>query len=511
MSVGVFCIQLDAFALNLALPQIGRDLHAGGAGLQWVTSAYLLSTGTLMLGAGRLGDLFGRRRLLILGLAVFGASSLVCAVAPALHVLIGARVAQGAGAAMIMPVGLSLLTNVYPGELRGRATGRALGVGGIATACGPFIGSALTDAVSWRAVFWLNVPLAALGAAWASRTAESYDTSVPRRVDWRGLATATAALVTLAVVVDRGRHWQWPVILAGLAAAAALLTWFVRLERVAASPLVELTLFRNGPYVALTLAGAVANTSTVMFLFVVPLTLQGQWDLSVAVAGIAFLAPALAMALAGPIAGRVPPPAAVRVMTVCLGAGALVLACLARASSLDVYLIAATAGGAVLGTANSLTLVATQGVIRPERAGEASGVTKTVITVAAGLGVALAGAVADHKRGVGSEAASDTALQITALGCTATCVVLAVWLGAHERQRQDACPADHETGSEERRRGAGSSLAARPARAERTGPASPGKKTRMAGAAMGRLRRPVRRAVNVALGHRRGDRSTRAE
>ncbi|WP_242438318.1 MFS transporter [Streptomyces hygroscopicus] len=451
MSVGVFCVQLDAFALNLALPRIGRDLHAGGAGLQWVISAYLLSTGTLMLGAGRLGDLFGRRRLLVLGLAVFGASSLVCALAPALPFLVGARVVQGAGAALVMPVGLSLLTNVYPSDLRGRATGRALGIGGIATACGPFIGSALTDAVSWRAVFWLNVPLAALGAVWASRTAESCDTSASRRVDWHGLATATAALMALCVVVDRGRHWRWPVVLAGLVGTAALLAWFVRYARVAANPLVELTLFRNGPYVALTLAGAVANTATVMFLFVVPLTLQGQWDLSVSMAGTAFLAPALAMALAGPIAGRVPSPAAVRVMTICLGAGAAVLACLAGASSLAGYLVAATVGGVVLGTANSLTLVASQGVIRPERAGEASGVTKTVITVAAGLGVALAGAVTDQNRGVGSEAASDTALRITALGCTAACVILAVWLGAHERQRRDtrlAQQQEKETGPE---------------------------------------------------------------
>lgn len=108
MSVGVFCIQLDAFALNLALPEIGRDLGVEGAGLQWVISAYLLSTGTLMLGAGRLGDLFGRRRLLVWGLVLLGVSSLVCALAPNLPTLIGARVAQGAGAAMIMPVGLSL-------------------------------------------------------------------------------------------------------------------------------------------------------------------------------------------------------------------------------------------------------------------------------------------------------------------------------------------------------------------------------------------------------------------
>ncbi|WP_338320526.1 MFS transporter, partial [Streptomyces lonarensis] len=120
---GVFCIQLDAFGLVLALPEIGRDLHADAAGPPWVISAYLLATGALMLGAGRCGDLLGRRRLLLAGFAVFGAASVACALAPALPFLVGARVVQGAGAAMIMPVGLSLLTAVHPDELRGRAIG----------------------------------------------------------------------------------------------------------------------------------------------------------------------------------------------------------------------------------------------------------------------------------------------------------------------------------------------------------------------------------------------------
>ncbi|GHF58605.1 MFS transporter [Streptomyces mashuensis] len=427
LSTGVFCIQLDAFALNLALPRIGHDLHAGEGGLQWAVSAYLLATGTLMLGAGRLGDLFGRRRLLVTGLALFGGASLACALASTLPLLVAARVVQGAGASLIMPVGLALVTNAYPAAQRGRATGWALGVGGIATACGPFAGGVLTDAVSWRAVFWLNVPLAALGAFWASRAAESRDTSGPRTVDRAGLLTGTAALAALAVLVDRGSRWGWATGRTALllALVVLLLAWFVRCERTAAAPLVGLGLFRNGPYVALTLAGAVANTATVMFLFVVPLSLQGPWQLSVAAAGVAFLAPAVAMAAAGPLAGRVAPPHAVPVMAACLGTGALVLACLAGAPHLPVYLAAATLGGAVLGLGNALTLVATQAVIRPERAGEASGVTKTVITVAAGLGVALAGPVAAPG---GDGHAVGTALLATAAGCLAACAVLLLWL-----------------------------------------------------------------------------------
>lgn len=430
MSVGVFCIQLDAFALNLALPRIGQDLHAGEGDLPWAVSAYLLATGTLMLGAGRLGDLFGRRRLLVVGLAVFGAASLACALATSLASLVVARVVQGAGAALVMPVGLALLTNTYPTELRGRATGWALGIGGIATACGPFVGGMLTDAVSWRAVFWLNVPLAVLGAVCASRAPESRDTSGPRTVDRAGLLTGTAALAALAVLVDRGQRWGWltdrTAVL--LVLVVLLLIWFVRCERRAAAPLVRLRLFRNGPYVALTLAGAVVNTATVMFLFVVPLSLQGPWHLSVAAAGIAFLAPAVAMAVAGPLAGRVAPRGAVAVMAACLGIGAVMLGGLVWAPRLAVYLIVAMVGGAVLGMGNALTLVATQGVIRPERAGEASGVTKTVITVAAGLGVGLAGSVADTQGGSGAESALHTALLATAGGCLAACLVLLLWL-----------------------------------------------------------------------------------
>ncbi|MFI8929270.1 MFS transporter [Streptomyces sp. NPDC053474] len=429
LSLGVFCIQLDAFGLSLALARIGRDLDAGGSGPQWVISAYLLSTGTLMLGAGRLGDLFGRRRLLVTGLALFGAASLVCALAATLPLLIGARVAQGAGAAMIMPVGLSLLTNVYPGDLRGRATGWALGVGGIATACGPFIGGALTDAVSWRAVFWLNVPLAALGAVCASRTAESYDVGASRTVDWRGLLTATAALATLGFLIDHTPALPRPALFGGALAVTGLLVLFVRYERAAPRPLVRLTLFRNGPYVALTLAGAAANTATVMFLLVVPLTLQGQWALPVASAGLAFLGPALAMAVAGPLAGRVPTRAAVPLMLGCLGAGALGLGSLPLASSLTAYLATATGCGAVLGIGNALALIATQAVITPERAGEASGVTKTALTLAAGLGVGLTGAVTGGADGVSHGATHDAVLRGTAAGCGAVCLLLGVWWG----------------------------------------------------------------------------------
>lgn len=390
VSLAMFCVQLDAFALNPALPRIGRDLGAG-AGLPWVVSGYLLAAASLMLGAGRLGDVLGRRTLLTAGLAVFGGASLVCALSPSLPVLVGARVVQGAGGALAMPVGLALLTHVYPPALRGRALGWAMGVGGVATACGPFAGGVLTEAVSWRAVFWLNVPVAAVAAGCAARAAEPRAARRPRPVDGKGLAAATSAVAALAVVTDRGPVWGWASgrTATALALTGALFLVFVRYERAAPNPLVSPALLRNRPFVALTAAGAVANAATVVFLFVVPMSLQGPWRLSAAAAGAAFLAPAAAMSVAGPLAGRIAPARAAGAMAGCLGLGGAGLCAAPLAASLPGYILLATGCGAALGVAGALTLIATQAAAGPERAGEASGVTKTAITTAAGLGVAL--------------------------------------------------------------------------------------------------------------------------
>lgn len=423
VALGIFCIQLDSFALNLALPSIGQDLRATDGHLQWAISAYLLSVGTFMLGSGRLGDLYGRRKLLTLGLAAFGTGSLLCALAPNLTLLVVSRVLQGLGGSLIMPVGLALLTNVYPAETRGRATGLAIGLGGIATACGPFVGGVLTDIATWRSIFWINVPIA-LAAVWSLRgTEESRDERSARVLDVHGLALVTLSLACLAAYVDRAPSWGW------LSAGSILLligtivlgVLFVRREFSAPLPLVNLTLFTNRPFVALTTSGAVANTATVVFLFVVPLSLQGSWGLTPFAAGTAFLAPSVLMAVAGPIAGRIPPERATAAMAQALLVAAAALFFASIADVLMVYVASVAICGAGLGVANALTLVATQGMVDPTRAGEASGVTKTVITVAAGLGVVLAAPVAVPGA---SASVSSAALASVSLGAFVTAIVL---------------------------------------------------------------------------------------
>ncbi|MFF4954548.1 MFS transporter [Streptomyces chattanoogensis] len=425
VALGAFCVQLDSFALNLTLPVVRSALHGSPAATAWVVSGYLLAAGSLMPVAGRLGDLYGRRRMLVLGLALFGGGSALCALAPSVPLLVAARVVQGAGGALIMPVGLALLTNAYPPQRRRRAIGRALGLAGLATVGGPFLGGALVEALSWRAVFWFTVPLATAAALCARRAAESRDPAAAGRpLDATGAATATAAPACLALWLQHPASWGWA------AGTLLLCTAFVRAERRSPAPLVDLALFRNRPFVALTAAGATANSATVALLYVVPLTLQQAQGRSVLGAAVVFLVPAAALAAGGPLAGRVGAAAAAPVTALCLAAAAFALVAAERATGTPALLVSATGASVALGVAGGLALTGTQAVVRPERAGEASGVTKSVMTVTAGVGLTLAGGGAV---GPGSPGAHPSLLLPAAL-CLVAAPVLAVALrgaGSH--------------------------------------------------------------------------------
>ncbi|MEU9486382.1 MFS transporter [Streptomyces decoyicus] len=420
VATGAFCVQWDSFALNPALPVVRDALHGSAAATPWIVSGYLLAAGSLMPVAGRLGDLYGRRRMLILGLTLFGVTSVLCALAPSLPLLVAARVGQGAGSALIMPAGLALLTNSCPPGRARRVTGRALGLAGLATVCGPFLGGALARSVSWRAVFWLTVPLALAAALCALRAAESRAPDAVHALDAAGAVTATGALACLARWLEHTAAWGW-------AAGAALLgALFIRAERRSPAPLVDLALFRNRPYVALTVAGAVANSAIVALLYVVPLLLQRARGWPGPAAGVALLAPAAALAVGGPTAGRVRPAAAVPVMALCLAAAAVALwAC--EHGDTSVLLPASTGAAAALGVAGGLALTGTQAVVRRERAGEASGVTKAVMTATAGVGLALTGTATASSGGRPS-------LALPAAACLVTAAAL-VFVGVRGRHR----------------------------------------------------------------------------
>jgi len=395
--MALFCVQIDYFAVNLALPRMAQDLDSSVADLQWVISVYMLSLGAFMVPAGRLGDIFGRRRALMAGVALFGVASVLCAIAPSAPLIVAFRAVQGLGAALIFPVSVSVLTNAYPAVRASHAIGLAYGIAGLGNAAGPLIGGLLTDTVGWRWIFWLNVPLTLLSlaiGAWS--VTESRDDTAPRRIDIAGLALITIGIGLFTLAFDRAPHWGWLSVatVAAFAGSLGVLAMFVAVENRVRWPLVDLTLVRNPRFTVLVVAGTIANIAYAVAIFLSTLYLQQVRGLDPLMAGLAFLGPSAGAALGGVLSGRLAasrPPLSVMGRTSVVAA--VSLAALALAPGWAVYLLALTACGFTLGLVYAFTTVATQAVVRPERAGEAAGVTLTALVTLAGVGVAVSGTV----------------------------------------------------------------------------------------------------------------------
>ena len=210
VSMALFCVQIDYFAMNLALPRMASDFDSTATDLQWIISIYMVTLGALMVPAGRLADIFGRKRVLLIGITLFGLASLLCAIAASVATLVAFRALQGVGAALIFPASVSVITNAFPPAQSGRMIGLAYGIAGLGNAAGPLIGGLLTQTVGWRWIFALNIPLAAacvlIGAFAIS---ESRDTEAPRRIDVAGLALLTAGIGVFTLTFDRASVWGW--------------------------------------------------------------------------------------------------------------------------------------------------------------------------------------------------------------------------------------------------------------------------------------------------------------
>lgn len=409
VSMALFCVQIDYFAMNLALPRMAFDLNSTATDLQWVISVYMLALGAFMVPAGRIGDIFGRRRALLAGIALFGLSSALCALAPSATLVIVARALQGLGAALIFPVSVSVLTNAFPSVRASHAIGLAYGIAGLGNAAGPLIGGLLTETVGWRWIFWLNVPLTLVALAIGARSiTESFDETVPRRIDVTGLALITVGIGLFTLTFDRAPSWGWlsaPTVAAFVCSLAALVV-FVVVENRVRWPLVDLSLLRNPRFTILVTAGTISNVAYGVTIFLSTVYLQQVRGLDPLMAGLAFLGPSAGAALGGAISGRLAasrPP--VLVMGLTSVAAALSLAALAASSSWVGYLLALTACGFTLGLVYAFTTVATQAVVRPERAGEAAGVTLTALVTLAGVGVAVSGTVLEMLQLAGISAA----------------------------------------------------------------------------------------------------------
>jgi EmrB/QacA subfamily drug resistance transporter len=245
-SIAYFMVVLDSLVVVTALPRMQRDLHADLAALQWTVNCYGIAFAAGIITAAALGDRFGRRRVFTLGLALFTLSSAACALAPTAAELIVARTVQGLGAAVVLPLSLTILTSAFPAQRRGLIVGIYGGLAGLAVAVGPLVGGAVTESLDWHWIFWLNVPIGLLAVTLGTRLLpESHGT--PHRLDLVGVALVTGGVVALVWSLVRANDvgWSSPQTVNTLLAGCALLLAFVGWERRAHTPMVPMGLFRS--------------------------------------------------------------------------------------------------------------------------------------------------------------------------------------------------------------------------------------------------------------------------
>jgi EmrB/QacA subfamily drug resistance transporter len=293
---------VDGSVVNVGLPAIGASLHADAVGLQWVVNAYLLPLSALLLLGGAVGDRFGTRRLLMIGVASFGAASVLCAIAPSLGWLLAARFIQGISAAVLMPSSLAILGQSFSGEAKGRAIGIWAAAGTAGAALGPVLGGWLIDAGSWRLIFLINVPLAAgaIVLAWLYVDVDGNDTS--RRLDALGalLATAGLGLATWALTQGSGRGWSVSAVIGG----GLFLFAFVLAERYRGdNAMMPLSLFTSSGFVGLTLLTVLLYSALGGFFVLMPYLLIEACGYTAIQAGSALLPLPVVIACASPAAG----------------------------------------------------------------------------------------------------------------------------------------------------------------------------------------------------------------
>ncbi|ABP55400.1 MFS transporter [Salinispora tropica] len=394
----IFLMQLDFYALNLALPSMAAEFGSSTTDLQWVISGYILAQAAFLIPGGKLGDILGRRRMLVVGLVIFGVGSLGAGLGSDPPIVIAFRVVQGMGSGIVYPLAFAVITEAFPGRQAKRAIGNAYGIGAVALAMGPLLGGGVTELISWRSVLLVNVPfcLVAIVAALAWLP-ESRDPTVSRRIDLAGLVVVVLGIVAITVAADRMNAWR-PVVAAALAVGGlVLLAAFVLRERVAESPLVRLDLFRNAKFVVVTLMGMVAYVAFVVTIFATTIHLQQVRGYSPFVAGLAVLAASVGGGVADPFAGRLSQRVAVRrLIAAAILIGAVGLVVVAFGGQIGPYLLGLAVAGFGYQIGSTLTNLGTQAMVPAERAGEASGVTFTILSAGSGVAVAAAGTLIEQ-------------------------------------------------------------------------------------------------------------------
>jgi EmrB/QacA subfamily drug resistance transporter len=400
MCFALFMVMLDNTVVNVALPSIQRDLHASLSALEWTINAYTLTFAVMMVTGGRLGDIFGRRRMFMFGVVVFGISSAAIGFAPTDTALVAFRAIQGIGAAFMMPATLSIITQAFPPEQRGMAIGTWAGVSAVALAIGPVVGGLLTEQVSWRAIFFINPPIAVIAlAVTLFATRESRDETVARTIDGPGIASLTLGLTALVLAFVESNRWHWgsPRVLGLFALGLVSLGAFVVIERRVRAPMVDFAFFRSRSFVGANLVAFFVTLAMFSQFFFLTLYLQNILHYSPLATGIRFLPSTLLIVVMGPIAGRLtdkvgPRPLLTLGMLV-TGASILVQSRITVHSTYLQLLPGFVLMGIGMGLVMSPMSTAAMNAVDRRKAGVASGVLSMSRMVGGTVGLAVMGAL----------------------------------------------------------------------------------------------------------------------
>jgi EmrB/QacA subfamily drug resistance transporter len=398
-SVAFFMVALDALVVTTALPVIGRELHAGMPALQWTVNTYGLTYAVGMITAAALGDRLGRRRVFMAGLTVFTVASACCALAPGLGWLLAGRTVQGVGAAAVMPLSLTILTDVFPARRRGAVVGIWGGLGGLAVAGGPLIGGAVTEGLDWHWIFWLNVPIG-LAAAAVSRARLTESHGRPARLDTPALILLTGAAFAIVWGLVRVSTIGWTAAetLVAVGCGVLLVIGFVAWERHADTPMLPMRLFRSRDFTAANATALLMTGSLSAAVFLIAQYCQLVLNYSPLTTGLRLLPWTATPLLIAPLAGRLSdrigqrPILATGMLLQATGLGwfALAAATPPRYTALAVPLLVAGVG---ISMALPTTATAAMSAVERDELGKASGTTSMLQRLGGVFGVALSTAV----------------------------------------------------------------------------------------------------------------------
>jgi EmrB/QacA subfamily drug resistance transporter len=442
---GLFLLMLDSTVVALALPSIRHDVGATQAGLQWVMNGYLLAITAFVVTAGRLGDVFGRKRLFLVGMCVFALGSVVSGAAGDEVTLICGRVLQGIGAAPMLPLSLAIVCNVFPAEQQARALGIWAAISAVALGIGPLAGGALVD-LDWRLIFWINLPIAATGVAivlWAAP--ESTDPGAGRHVDLPGLVTLAVGLTAIVLALVQSRVFGTALLVALALVGVASLFAFWRIEHRVRAPIVDFSLFRNGPYFGASAAAFALVGAYWSVMFFQPQYLQDVRGCSAIGAGLRILPVTVPMIFVSPFSSRLIARFGARsLMTAGMVLGTLGLVALTQIGPDSPYALL-LAGylpfGIALGLVYAPMSTAAMAAMPAEKVGIASGVLAMDRVMAGTIALAVSGAVFHALLGDGSSFADAVGGSTWVL--VALCAVGSVLTWTFVRNADRPVPAPH--------------------------------------------------------------------